>query len=172
MAIHIKQNTHSSRITITPDQKAIGAAYFITLILAGFIYVLIESIMNIISGDFDLLFIPFFILFFYGAYINFFNMYWATIGDELIQVDNESIIITKKVIFISSSKRYKKGKMTNIELQDQSKSYGAAGISLFGLSNIHVLFKYGRKKKIIGKQINEQEGQEIINELERWKYAT
>lgn len=172
MAIHIKHNADSTHIAVVPDNKATGIALIITLIFSGFIYFLIKSILNIIAGDFHLALIPFFVLFFYGAYVNFFNMYWATIGDEFIQVDNSVIRITKKVFFISSTKRFRKEKIKNIELKDYSSKYGASGTAMFGFSNIHVYFNYGKKKKMIGKQINEQEGQEIINELERWKYAT
>lgn len=172
MAIQINRNENFTQIAILPDHKARGIAFFITLIFSGFIYMFIQSILNIISGDFHLAFLPFFILFFYGAYVNFFNMYWITIGDEIIKIDNQVIRITKKVFFISSTKRFSLDRIKNIKLKDHSAKYGAAGTAMFGLSNINVLFSYGRKKKMIGKQINEQEGQEIINELERWKYAT
>ena len=42
---------------------------------------------------------------------------------------------------------------------------------MIGFSNNHVMFKYGRRKKMIGKQIEKEEGEKIIAELKNWGYT-
>ncbi|MCV9386016.1 hypothetical protein [Reichenbachiella ulvae] len=121
-------------------------------------------------GNFNMFFLPIFALFFWGFYYNFFNFYWAAIGDEEVEIKDNSIKITKRVKIFKHSSRYKKDKISNVELVDTSGSYGATGTAMFGFSDVHVYFKYGRKKKMIGKQIETEEGEIIIEELRRWGY--
>lgn len=82
-------------LTITPSYKPIGIAVFVTLILAGFIVVFIQSVDQIIKGNFNLFFTMVFGLFFWGAYYNFFNFYWAILGNEVVEINNDFIRHTK-----------------------------------------------------------------------------
>ena len=172
MNLKIEQETNSSTLYITPEFKPYGIVLFITLLFSSFLVGLYHLIDWIIFGDSTWFGIIFIALFYWMAYINFFNFYWITIGDEEVKVDAESITITKKVKILKHSKKYKKHKISNIELVDTSDNFGAVGTAMFGFSNIHVFFKYGRKKKMIGKQIEKEEGKKILEELKKWGYAT
>ncbi len=172
MNIQKRIQGESSILTITPGYKPTGIAVFVTFMLAGFVIVFIQSIDQIIKSDFNLFFTLFLGLFFWGAYHTFFNFYWAILGYEVIEINNIFIRHTKCVWFLKDSIKYKKSKLGEFKIADNSNSFGSAGTAMFGFSNIHVQFLYGRKKKIIGKQIDKEEAEQILTELKNKHYAT
>ncbi len=172
MNVERKAQGESSVLIIIPSYKPIGIAAFVTLILAGFIFLFLQSIQQIIKGEFSLFFTIFFGLFFWGAYHNFFNFYWAIMGSEIVEISKEFIKYTKCVGPLRHSKKYKKTKVGEFKIVDSSKSFGAAGTAMFGFSNIAVQFNYGRKKKMIGKQIDQEDAKQILIELQNQNYAT
>lgn len=124
------------------------------------------------SGNYNLLFIIFFGFFFWAAYYNFFNAYWAILGDETIEIHNDFIRHTRYVWILRDSTKYLKTKIKDVKIIDASNSFGASGTSMFGFSNIHVQFTYGRKKKILGKQITQEEALLIMDEFKNKMYLT
>ncbi|WP_299756351.1 hypothetical protein [uncultured Pontibacter sp.] len=172
MNVEKREQGESSILTINPSHKPIGIAVFVTLILVGFIVVLIQSIDQIIEGNFNLFFTIIFGFFFWGAYYKFFNFYWAILGNEIVEINPDFIRYTKCVWFLRRSKKYEKTKIGEFQIVDNSNSFGAAGTLMFGVSNINVQFNYGRKIETIGKQIDEDDAKQILIELENKSYAT
>ncbi len=172
MNLKIKRNYNSSTLVITPDFKPFGIVLFVTFILTGSLVVFYQTIEGLISGSIPLLFLIFLVPFFWGIYTNFFNFYWLTIGDEEIEMNKDFIRISRKIKILKKSKRYSRIKISDIELVEMSNNFGASGYAMLGLSNVHVLFKYGRKKHMIGKQIERYEAEQIIEELKHWGYTT
>ena len=170
MTIEKREQGESSILRINPSYRPIGIAVFVSLILAGFIVVFIQSIDQIIKSNFNLIFTIIFGLFFWGAYYNFFNFYWAILGNEIVEINNNFIRHTKCVWFLRHSKKYKKTEIGEVTIVDNSKSFGAAGTAIFGFSSINVQFNYGRKKKMIGKQIDQEGAEQILTELKNKNY--
>lgn len=170
MSIETTAQENSSTLIIKPDQKPKGIVAFVSIILIGFIGVLFQSLYQLIIGEYNLLFIAFLCLFYWMAYFNFFHFYWAALGDEIIEISENSFTITKKVWILKRSKKYKKHKIGQLQIVDSSNAFGASGVELFGFSHINVRFKYGRKKDGFGKQINLKEAESIADELKKWGY--
>ncbi|MEB2777835.1 hypothetical protein SYJ56_21145 [Algoriphagus sp. D3-2-R+10] len=172
MNVEKRKQGESTILTINPSYKPTGIAVFVTLIFTGFIVIFTQSIEQIIKGNFNLFFTIVFGLFFWVAYFNFFNFYWAILGNKIVEINNDFIKHTKCVWFLRHSKKYRKTKIGEFKIVDSTNSFGAAGTAMFGFSNINVQYKYGRKKKMIGKQIDQEEAKLILTELKNKNYAT
>ncbi|MCG6191588.1 hypothetical protein [Maribellus maritimus] len=172
MSLEIKKQEKYSTLVIRPNNIVWGIAGFVSLIFLGFVYILVQTIIQMITGDINVVFILFIGLFFWAAYYNFFNFYYMILGNEIIEIHDNYIKQKRTVWKITHSKKYLKSRITKIELNDSSNKFGAVGLEMFGLSTINVTFKYGSKKKAIGKQINMKEAKLIIGELENKMYAT
>lgn len=165
MSLEKSVQDNSSILTIRPTHKPLGIAGFISILFIGFIVVLIQAIQRMGTGIDDLLVALPIGLFFGVAYYNFFNIFWVVLGSEVVEINGNTIKHTKCVWRIKRSRIYDKTKIKELKIVDGSNSFGAAGMGLFGLSNISVQFKYRGRKKRIGKQINLGEAKEIFQEL-------
>lgn len=172
MSLEINKQDDITILNIKPDNIIYWILGFVSLIFLGFIYVFYQAVYQMITGDLNIIFIVFIGFFFWMAYYNFFNFYFMILGSEIIEITDSYIKQTRVVWKIKHSKKYSKSKIKNIEILDSSNKFGADGIKMFGLSNINVTFKIGRKKKMIGKNINMDDAKLIIKELENRKYAT
>jgi len=172
MSLKIKKQEDNSIITIKPNKINWGMVGFLSLILLGFVFILIQIVNQMLTADLNPILILFVGFFFWAAYYNLFNFYYLIVGNEIIEIHDNYIKHTRNVWKISHSKKYLKPKIRNIELDDSTNKFGDIGIGMLGLSPIHVSFKYGRKKKLIGKQIGKDEAKIIIGELENKMYTT
>ncbi len=147
MSLELTKREKYSTLVIRPNNINWGIAGFVSLIFLGFIYILIQAIIQLITGDLNVLFIIFIGLFFWGAYYNFFNFYYMILGNEVIEIHDSFIKQTRAVWKITHSKKYLKSRIKKIEINYSSNEFGSVGLEMFGLSNINVTFKYGKKKE-------------------------
>jgi hypothetical protein len=168
MSIAKTQNNDTTILTIFPEYKPIHKVMgvFISLWMLGVIYSLFMSVKLLVNGEIDIFFFMLGILFFWLAYHIIFFFCWGFFGKEIIIIESKSIKYTKSFWILRRTKKFWKSNINELKVVDRSDSIGASGNKTFGFSNVHIQFFYKRKLKMIGKQINKEEADQILKEFQ------
>jgi len=102
------------------------------------------------------LFAPFALIFLFIGYKSFFNAGWSNYGHEQIQI-KDGLISYKRIWWIfQRSRKYETQKIEELSLVD-NKIYTENTPE--GFEGIHMKFRYGRRKQLMGKNLSLADGQ-------------
>ena len=170
MSFEINKQNDFSVISIESENRFTIIVAFLMVLLIAFIAILAQGFSQLLTEKVNIIFIIFFALFCWVAYYNFFNFFYMASGDELIEIHSDFLIHKKKVWKLKHTNKYKKSKIKDIMISDKSRLVSSSSLAMFGLSDIHIKFKYGRKTKLVGKKITQEEAKMILMEFAKFGY--
>uniref|UniRef100_UPI0040485E70 hypothetical protein n=1 Tax=Roseivirga sp. TaxID=1964215 RepID=UPI0040485E70 len=168
MSIQLDKKEGIIELTIRPERKEVLIAILITAPVIGILVILGKLVEQALKGTLHPFFMIAFPLFLWGAYKNFFALFWATLGYETVEIHDKYLKLNKHVGKLKHSKKYVMANITELKIYDSRNDFGASGTAMFGFSHVNVQFKYVKRTEIIGKQITQEEAERIISVLRNY----